>query len=158
MSDNGFLCLARKRPRTGGGDRSSHRPRNDIVYSPGRPARSRLWLPGPPLEGGLKTKQSRSLAPEAGQFRRKAYGITRSPADREATAARRRWIMPMPRRAIDNDTSDDSGTPSGPSFASDWALTAKSTGPTPGNVTEKPGGVRSCGVPFIAGVGVCRNS
>jgi len=57
--------------------------------------------------------------------------------------------MPMQRRAIDNDTSDDgSGTPSGPSVASDWAFTTKSTGPTPGNVTEKPVGVKSCGVPF----------
>jgi MFS family permease len=34
------------------------------------------------------------------------------------------------------------------STASDWALTAKSTSPNPGNVAEKPGGVRSCKFPF----------
>src|SRR6202011_2146023 len=36
---------------------------------------------------------------------------------------------------------------SGPSTASDWALTAKLTSPTPGNVAEKPAGVKSCKVP-----------
>src|SRR3984893_5396427 len=64
------------------------------------------------------------------------------------TLGRRRRRMPNPKRPADNNASvDGSGTTSGPSTASDWALTAKLTRPIPGNVTEKPAGVRSCKVP-----------
>jgi hypothetical protein len=68
-------------------------------------------------------------------------------------------MMPNPKIPADNNASvDGSGTPSGPSTASDWALTAKLTSPTPGNVAEKPAGVKSCKVPssrIFGGVRPC---